>query len=124
MFDVLGDASNRIACSWSQIFDGPALESEVRVGLHDELISLLARYPEERFRLDWRVFEELCAELLDKKGYQVTLTPRSGDKGRDILAVHSAGVAPTLMHCAMQAVRPAPVGWTRADYTDLVATLR
>jgi restriction system protein len=34
-----------------------------------------------------RQWEEMLAGAFDKEGYQVTLTPSSGDRGRDIIAV-------------------------------------
>jgi restriction system protein len=51
--------------------------------------------------LDPRKFEELVAELLRDKGYDVTLTPPSRDGGRDILAVkrEDIGSALTLVEC-------------------------
>lgn len=63
----------------------------------EELLSRLARFPEERFRLNPRVFEETVAELLDKMGYDVRLTPRTGDKGRDVIASIKTPTAPILM---------------------------
>jgi restriction system protein len=36
-----------------------------------------------------RQWEEMLAGALDKEGYQVTLTPRSNDHGRDVIAVKS-----------------------------------
>ena len=37
--------------------------------------------------MDPRQFEELMAAAYEECGYQVTLTPRSGDHGRDLIAV-------------------------------------
>jgi restriction system protein len=39
------------------------------------------------FTIDSRSWEELLAGAFDKGGYKVTLTPRSGDHGRDVIAV-------------------------------------
>jgi restriction system protein len=39
------------------------------------------------FDLSPRQWEEMLAGAFDKEGYQVTLTPSSGDRGRDIIAV-------------------------------------
>lgn len=36
-----------------------------------------------------RAFEEFLAGAYERAGYQVTLTPRSGDKGRDVIAVRN-----------------------------------
>jgi len=39
------------------------------------------------YQLDPRRWEEMLAGALDKDGYRVTLTPRSKDHGRDVIAV-------------------------------------
>jgi len=39
------------------------------------------------FQLEPRQWEEMFAGALTKEGYEVTLTPRSGDHGRDLIAV-------------------------------------
>lgn len=38
------------------------------------------------FQLDWRKWEELVAGAYVQEGWDVVLTPRSNDKGRDIIA--------------------------------------
>lgn len=63
----------------------------------EELLERLSKYPEERFELDPRIFEETVAELLCRMGYDVRLTPRTGDLGRDVLASFGTPVAPLLM---------------------------
>jgi len=76
---------------------------EVKADLHvvsaisDEFLARLARFPEERFRLDPRVFEETVAELLNRMGYSVRLTPRTGDHGRDVIAAYQTPAARILM---------------------------
>jgi hypothetical protein len=50
------------------------------------VIEAVAREPKERFKINPRVFEELVAELFDKLGYAVTLTPPTRDGGRDVIA--------------------------------------
>lgn len=52
----------------------------------EALLRTLARNPEGLFRLEPRAFEELVAELLDREGLRVTLTPPTRDGGRDIMA--------------------------------------
>jgi restriction system protein len=37
-------------------------------------------------RADWRTLEELVAAAYHEVGYEVVLTPRSGDGGRDVIA--------------------------------------
>jgi len=57
--------------------------------VNDELIRHLAKHPELLYDLHpWR-FEELVAELLRAQGFEPTLTPRTRDGGRDILAARS-----------------------------------
>jgi uncharacterized protein YjbI with pentapeptide repeats len=56
------------------------------------LIRALKSAPCEMRQLDPFVFEELIAELLAQQGWNMTLTPRRGDGGYDIL-----GVTPTSM---------------------------
>lgn len=50
------------------------------------LIDELKRHPQAIFEISPRRFEELLAELLCNKGYEVELTPQSSDGGRDLLA--------------------------------------
>lgn len=53
-----------------------------------EIIELLARDPNAAFELPAEKWEEIVAGAYRKAGYdRVTLTPRSGDRGRDIIAV-------------------------------------
>jgi len=52
-----------------------------------EIIQQLERDPEFLFKMDWRKVEELIAGAYDRAGWsEVILTPRSGDRGRDIIA--------------------------------------
>ena len=46
----------------------------------------LSNNPEALYQLDPRQFEELVAGAYREEGWRVTLTPRSGDRGRDIIA--------------------------------------
>lgn len=58
----------------------------------DEIIKLLTDNPEELYKIDPRKFEELIAGAYVRDGYEVELTPRSGDKGRDVVATrHGVG---------------------------------
>ncbi len=52
---------------------------------------LLEKDPDALFKIDPRKFEEFIAGKYDAEGYVVTLTPRSGDHGRDIVAVSKDG---------------------------------
>src|SRR6266567_5840989 len=53
-----------------------------------EIIELLNRDPSLVFQLSPRKWEEMIAGAYDRAGWdEVTLTPRSGDLGRDVIAV-------------------------------------
>ncbi len=52
-----------------------------------EFIRQLERDPEFLFKVPWRKLEELVAGAYEREGWdEVTLTPRSGDRGRDVIA--------------------------------------
>jgi len=57
--------------------------------INDELLRHLSREPESMRTLSPRRFEELVAELLQRKGYNIILTPESKDGGFDIYAARS-----------------------------------
>jgi restriction system protein len=52
----------------------------------DEIVRIITNDPNEILKIDPRRFEELIAGAYVKDGYEVELTPRSGDKGRDVVA--------------------------------------
>lgn len=54
-----------------------------------QLVDALVKRPEDIYQLDPRKFEELVAELLERDGFKVELTPRSGDGGIDSFAVRN-----------------------------------
>ena len=54
--------------------------------INDELLTRLKSDPELLRSLSPRKFEEVVAELLEKQGYTVELTPASGDGGFDMYA--------------------------------------
>ena len=53
----------------------------------DAVINHLRKHPDDIFSLSPRGFEELVAELLERQGWSVKLTPQSKDGGKDIIAV-------------------------------------
>lgn len=69
----------------------PALEEVVRtvasaVGdFSRELIRIIARNPDEIFRVEWRDLERLLATAFEGIGFDVELTPSSKDGGKDIV---------------------------------------
>lgn len=66
--------------------DGLIIES---VGIAwDVLLRAIERDPDFLYTFDSRKLEELVAARYDRAGWKVTLTPRSADGGRDVIAVH------------------------------------
>jgi restriction system protein len=53
-----------------------------------EIVRILQNDPTVAYQIPWRKWEEIIAGAYKKAGFdEVTLTPRSGDYGRDIIAV-------------------------------------
>ena len=50
------------------------------------IIDLIQRDPAVIYQLDWRKWEEMIAAAYKQQGFDVVLTPRSNDRGRDIIA--------------------------------------
>ncbi|MCP9851233.1 restriction endonuclease [Cyanobium sp. Morenito 9A2] len=59
---------------------------------NDEVLRLLQKEPGLAWRLPPRKFEEIVAEILYRQGYQIELTPASGDGGFDIYAARQDGL--------------------------------
>lgn len=52
-----------------------------------EIIKELQKDPDFLFKIHWRKLEELIAGAYEREGWpEVVLTPRSGDRGRDVIA--------------------------------------
>jgi restriction system protein len=80
---VLGPNGKALAAS-----DGALERVEIAAsGIGDALIEALAARPDLMYTISPRQFEELVAELYDREGYEVELTPVSNDGGVDIYAV-------------------------------------
>jgi len=69
--------------------------------VNELLIQHLARRPELMHDIHPRKFEELVAAMFRSMGYEVEITPRSKDGGRDLLAFQKTGVGTlvTLVEC-------------------------
>lgn len=52
---------------------------------------LLLRNPELLTTLDWRIFEELLADILKTFGYEIELTKKTKDGGIDVIAIQRGG---------------------------------
>lgn len=88
--------------------------SRIRLDLeeiNDAIIRELAVRPHLMYELHPRKFEQLVAELFRDMGYDVVLTPPSGDGGRDIKAFRkdACGTLLTLIECKRYS-RTHPVG--------------
>jgi restriction system protein len=57
------------------------------------------------FQIDFRKWEELLAGAFDRAGFKVTLTPPTGDHGRDVIAVRE-GVGSMRILGSMKAYGP------------------
>ncbi len=54
-----------------------------------DLISIISKDPKILYSLDPRKFEELLAQVFSKHGFNVELTKKTRDGGRDIIAIRS-----------------------------------
>jgi restriction system protein len=54
-----------------------------------QILTLIAEKPETIYQIDWRKWEEIIAGAYKREGYDVVITPRSNDGGRDIIATRS-----------------------------------
>ena len=70
-----------------------------------EIVKLIQRDPESIYQLDWRKWEEIIAGAYKQQGFDVILTPRSNDKGRDIIA-SSHGLGSIRIFDQVKAHRP------------------
>jgi len=55
--------------------------------VNEKLLDYYAKYPERLYSLEPRQFEELIGELFDGFGFQVEVTSRTRDGGRDVIAI-------------------------------------
>lgn len=60
---------------------------DISSNINEKLIAYFANHPENLKRMDRRLFEELVAELFNGFGFQVELTQKTRDGGRDIVAI-------------------------------------
>ncbi len=51
-----------------------------------KIVELILEEPNTIYKLNWRKWEELIAGAYRQEGFDVILTPRSNDRGRDIIA--------------------------------------
>lgn len=103
--------------------DGRSLSTRVRE-ISDELLAGLVADPHGWYELTPRRFEEVVAEIYERQGYDVLLTPFHRDDGVDIYAVRytSAGPLLTVVDCKRYAAeRRVQVGVVRQLYGTVEA---
>lgn len=72
------------------LFDRPSLPVIEAVRLCDsELMRFVSRHPEKLYKVRSRAFEEIIAEILRGFGFEVELTQKTRDGGRDIIAFNA-----------------------------------
>jgi restriction system protein len=74
--------------------------------ISEELITALAKDPDLVYKLTPRKFEELVAELYRRRGFKVTLTPSTGDKGVDVYVVRHDELGSSLSVVQAKRYRP------------------
>jgi restriction system protein len=70
-----------------------------------KIIEMIRRDPESIYGIGSRKWEEIVAGAYDVEGFKVTLTPRSGDGGRDVIA-ERPGVGSVRFLDQVKAYRP------------------
>lgn len=84
---------NPIKEVYPQLFLSDGIENNQQIQfclseINSELIAYLAKYPNYLIELHHRKFEELIAEIIRSKGFDVTLTTKTRDGGKDIIALY------------------------------------
>lgn len=69
-----------------RLFDNRSIISVASV-IDSQLLAYFHKYPDRLFKLTPREFEEVIATLFDQLGFEVELTKRTRDGGRDIVAI-------------------------------------
>jgi len=74
-----------------------------------KILELIQKDPDAIYRIEPRAWEEIIAGAYDEAGFdEVILTPRSGDKGRDVIAT-KRGVGSIRIFDQVKAYRPGHV---------------
>ena len=104
-----------------ELFDSPIIQIDF-AKISEELTSYLLSNPDAIHTISPRKFEELVAYLMEKHGYEVTLTQQSRDGGVDIFALKSDqfGKILTIVDCKKYSTdRPVGVDIVRGMYGTL-----
>jgi len=104
---VIADQKTQVQFDLERKINGKTIiECSALVG--QEFVEFFNKYPNELKIMDRRKFEELVAELFGGFGYDVELTKKTRDAGRDIIAVKRKEVqVKYLIECK----RPDPGGY-------------
>ena len=79
--------------------------------LNSELYEHFATTPEQLYRLHWRDFEKLIAELMEAQGFQVEIGPGQGDGGIDLTLLQRDPIGDVLTLVQAKKYRPdRPIG--------------
>ena len=74
-----------------------------------EILGRIRRDPEGAYQIDFRTWEEIIAGAYTRAGFDdVVLTPRSGDKGRDVIATKT-GIGSIRIFDQVKAYKPGHV---------------
>ena len=74
-----------------------------------EIVKFINEKPESIYQINWRKWEEIIAAAYDQAGFdEVVLTPRSGDRGRDIVATKN-GIGSIRIFDQVKAYKPGRV---------------
>jgi restriction system protein len=101
--NIASIAVNGLIVPDSQTSEGLLIKSYADVWV--EIAQRLGEDWNLAFQLSASQWEEMLAGALSKTGYEVTLTPRSGDHGRDVIAVKH-GIGCIRMLGSMKAYAP------------------
>jgi restriction system protein len=73
-----------------------------------QVLEILRQNPDAAYEIDPHQWEEIIAGAYEKEGYEVVLTPRSGDFGRDIIATKN-GVGSVRIYDQVKAYKPGTI---------------
>lgn len=85
------------------------------------IVEIIEKEPDAIEEIGWREWEEIVAGAYREEGYDVTLTPRSGDHGRDIIAT-SRGAGSIKILDQVKAYKPGHVV-TASEVREMLGTL-
>lgn len=75
----------------SGLYSNPVDQKEIIAILLNKISTNSAILHDIPTKTDWRMFEEIVAEIFRKFGYEIELTKRTRDGGKDIIALRKSG---------------------------------